>query len=423
MSRAGSPSVRATRAALGFALIARVGCGGSGGEPDAGEPFDTSRYEDKILALYGHPDDLFGHAIAAQGDALIGAPSYDGAVHNGGAAYIYDRFEDGFGLVARLVAPDAADDDNFGYAVARAGASYVVGARYHDHAGLNAGAVYVFERTGDELALSAELLVADAADEDGFGQAVAADGDLVVVGAAGVDGAVADIGAAYVYERRGADWALLARLTASAPVLGQGFGNAVAVDGDRLIVGAPFDDAAGAVAGAVYVFERSGDDFVEAAKLVASGGDDFDYFGASVALRGDRIAVGAWGDSVGGDLAGAAYVYRYADGAWVQAARVTAPQPRAYDNFGNAVAIEADRVVVGAHFDDDNGRNSGTVYVFEPFRRGYALARSLIPEDGLAGDEFGIAVALDGARVFIGSFRDDTDGIGIDSGSVYTYDL
>ena len=205
-----------------------------------------------------------------------------------------------------------------------------------------------------------KLIASDGAASDYFGLAVAIDSDRAVVGAPLADDSGVYAGAAYIYERSGTGvWVETTELLAAAVASADRFGISVAIDGERAVVGAYGDDDSGPDAGAAYVFERSGTgDWVETDKLLAVGGEATDYFGYTVAIDGDRVVVGAFG-------ADAAYVFeRGGTGVWVETDKLVASDGTASDEFGSSVAIEGDRVVVGNDGDDDNGLNSGSAYVY-----------------------------------------------------------
>jgi hypothetical protein len=209
------------------------------------------------------------------------------------------------------MASDAEDADFFGNAVAISGDTVVVGAWYENGAGSYRGAAYVFDRDAggaDAWGEVAKLTASDAEDIDFFGNAVAISGDTVVVGARSEDGAGSDCGAAYVFDRNagGADsWGEVTKLTASDAGDDQLFGYAVTVGGDTVVVGALHS-------GEAYVFDRDAggaDSWGEVAKLMSSDLEDGDFFGNAVAISSDTIVVGAYGEDGAGSDRGAAYVF------------------------------------------------------------------------------------------------------------------
>ena len=148
---------------------------------------------------------------------------------------------------------------------------------------------------------------------------------------------------------------------------------------------------------------RLSDDFEQLAKLIAADAAAGANFGRSVAVDGDTIVIGAPYAGTGG----AVYVFRASDGK--QLAMLTADDGAADDGFGYSVAIDGDTVVIGARFDDDGGLTSGSVYVFRKswFGDTYAQMAKLTASDAAAGDCFGTSVAIDGNTVVVGASGDD----------------
>ena len=272
-----------------------------------------------------------------------------------------------------------------------------------------------------------KLLAADGAADDYFGYSVAVSGDRIVVGAYLDDDSGTSSGSAYLFESDGAGGWSQTKLLAADGAAGRGFGSSVAIAGDRIVVGASGDDDNGSGSGSAYVFEPDGAGGWSQTKLLASdgaGSGDFDIgdrFGSSVAIAGDRVVVGAFGDNDNGRDSGSAYVFE-ADGAggWSET-KLLASDGAVSHFFGESVAIAGDRIVVGAPFADDNGSNSGSAYVFEPDGAGGWSETKLLASDGAASDIFGYSVAISGDRVVIGAPLDDDNGS--DSGSAYVFDI
>ncbi len=378
--------------------------------------------------------DLFGNTVAVHDyRTLVGAYQDDAASSDAGAAYLFERQELGVWTdVIKLTASDGAAADRFGWSVALWEGYALVGACRHDGVADDAGAVYVFEQQGDGTwAEVAKLTPTDATPGDEFGHAVALYGDRALIGALRDTDDTTEIGVVYVFERQSdGTWAEVTQFNASDPALDQA-GRWLALWADRALVGAWLaDDAAATDVGVAYVFERQGDGtWAEVATLTASDGIEGDGFAWSVALWEDRAAVGAYLHDTAGDNAGAVYVFEgQGDGTWEEADKLTATDAAGGDNFGNTIALWADRLVVGAPLDDDDGTSSGGAYVFE---RGtndtWAEANKLTASDGAQGDLFGLAVAAWADFVVVGAQFDDEGGevsnINFNSGSVYVYDL
>jgi len=318
---------------------------------------------------------------------------------------------------AKLLAADGASSDYFGYAVAIDGDTVVVGAYQDGDKGIGSGSAYVFTRTGGTWTQQAKLVPADGAAYDRFGSAVAVDADTIVVGAHQDDDKGSASGSAYVFTRTGGTWTQQAKLVPADGTAGDYFGFAVAVDADTIVVGAYGDDDKGADSGSAYVFTRTGATWTQQAKLTAPDGTANDYFGHAVAVDAGTIVVGAYGDDDKGDYSGSAYVFTRTGGTWTQQAKLVPADGAAYDDFGTAVAINANTIVVGAHKDDDKGTDSGSVYVFVRTGATWAQQAKLTAPDGTAGDWFGRAVAVDGDTIVVGAPYDDDKGD--NSGSVW----
>ena len=385
-------------------------------------------------------DDNFGYSVAVDGDtAVIGVyhdnlPRASGiSFKNAGSAYVFVRQPNsgGWRQVAHLTASDPADDDEFGYSVDVDGDTIVVGARQADHdPGVvgDTGAVYVFTKPdtgwadGNE---TAKLTAYSPVARDEFGISVAVDGETILVGAHQDDHNGTDAGAAYLFTRPYTGWADSPETTKLIPAdgaPGDQFGISVAVDGNTAVIGANKDDDNGDDSGSAYVFTKVSGVWSQRAKLTASDGEAGDEFGISVAVDDDTAVIGANKDDDNGDDSGSAYVFTRPDTGWAggtEAAKLTASDGAADDEFGISVAVDGDTIVVGANKDDHNGDDSGSAYVFVKPDAGWAdgteTAKFTAP-DGAAGDRYGHSVGASGDNVLVGapSFdsTDDSGGIG-----------
>jgi hypothetical protein len=284
---------------------------------------------------------------------------------------------------------------------------------------------------------------------DKFGLSIAASGDVVVVGAPREDsGSLSNgdqsdngleaAGAVYVFRYVDEEWSQEAYLKASNPGLGDGFGGAVALDGDLLVVGADGEASASpgidgdetddtlTGAGAVYVFRRSGAEWLQEAYLKASNPGERDNFGRSVAVSGNRIVVGATGESSDSNTvnsgeaddsaaaAGAAYIFEKTT-VWQQVAYLKASNSDAEDFFGWSVDIEADRVIVGAPYERSNGegpngdqsdnslQEAGAAYVFKPTETGWVQEVYLKPLGTSDHMRFGTSAAMSASLAVVGA--------------------
>ena len=319
-----------------------------------------------LTAADGAAGHEFGMTVAISGGTVVvGAPDHE-ASGTGGRAYVFTRSGTTWTLQQELAAPDGASGDFFGNSVAVSGDTAVVGAYERAAPGTNdtAGAAYVFVRSGSSWSQQgADLVASDHADFDWFGSSVAVSGDTVIVGAYHQ---ATLAGAAYIFVHNGADWVQKAKLTAPAPAKLDEFGLSVAVSGDTALIGA-MGRAVGTLGvrqGAAYVFVRSGSTWSQQSELTADDGALYDYFGQTVALDGDTALVGAPGHAVGSlTSAGAAYVFSRAGGVWTQAPELTMSDAASGDEAGATVALSGATVLIGAPDRAISGNSqAGTAY-------------------------------------------------------------
>ncbi len=165
-------------------------------------------------------------------------------------------------------------------------------------------------------------------------------GDFVVVGAVGDSEGGLLAGAAIVFKRDNATWSQHAKLIASDSESRRFFGISVAIDGDRIAIGAPYIVTQSRRPGKAYIFRREGSSWVEEAILIPSRSHNGDDFGWSVSLDGDRVAVGARRPFVGGIPGGAAYVFRREGTNWVEESVVSAADAGSGDYFGISISLQ-----------------------------------------------------------------------------------
>jgi hypothetical protein len=444
--------------------------------------------------------DQFGASLALSADGntlVIGAPLEDSSttgvtnVSNelapqAGAVYVLIRSGTAWGQQAYVKASNTGIDDNFGFSVALSadGNTLAVGApgedsnatgidgNQGDNTAGNAGAVYIFIRSGIAWTQQAYVKASSTAagDQFGFSVALSSDGSTLAVGAIG---SVSQAGAAYVFTRSGVTWSQQALVTGvnTGPGDQIGFSVALSGDGNTLAVGAPGEDGSSNVingmddngapdSGAAYIFVRSGVAWSQEAYVKASNSQAGDQFGVSVSISsdGNTLAVGAPFEDSGttgttstpNELAtdaGAAYVFTRAAGVWAQQAYVKASNTQTLDRFGSSVALSGDgnALMVGAINEDGNatgiGGNqtnngaleAGAVYAYTRSGTVWTQQAYVKASNTEAGDGFGASVALssNGSTRAIGAQFEDSNATGIngnqgnntfaDAGAVYIY--
>lgn len=313
----------------------------------------------------------------------------------------------------KLTASDGKAGAQFGLAVSLDGDRLIVGAPRDDGAaGEKQGAAYIFRWTGSGWIEEARLTAADGAAGDTFGISVDLDGDTALVGAYRDDSPGADSGSAYIFTRSGSAWMQDAKLTAADGGSGDEFGVAVDLDGDTVLVGAQGDNDLGVDSGSAYIFTRSGLTWTQQAKITAADGTAFQAFGGAVALDGETALVGAQHKNILSPSLGSAYFFTRSDTGWTQQTKLTAADGVAGDQFGVAVALDGDTALVGAWL-------SGAAYIFRRSGSAWEQQAELVGATGAPIGSFGVAVALDGNTALVGASR--SDDLGADSGSAFIF--
>jgi hypothetical protein len=455
-----------------------------------------------LKASNTNTNDQFGYFIAFSGDTLVvGAPQEgsnatgvngdqaNNSAPNSGAVYVFTRTGGVWAQQAYLKASNTNAGDQFGVSVAISGDTLAVGAMFEDSnaTGVNgnqadnsassSGAVYVFTRIAGVWSQQAYLKASNTDAGDNFGVTVALKDDTLAVAAyseasnaTGVNGNEADnsepgSGAVYVFTRTAGVWSQQAYVKPSNS--GGLFGYGVALVGDTLAVGAPFEasaatgvngnqtDTSAPLAGAVYVFTRTAGTWSQQAYLKASNTDAGDRFGHDLQIDGETLAVGARfeASAVGGvnanqsdnsaPNAGAVYIFTRTGGAWSQQAYLKASNAGANKNFSGSITIEGDMLAVGSRLEDSdatgidgnqansNAPDSGAVYLFKRSAGVWTQTHYVKASNANAGDEFGDSIALSGGSLVVAGWFEASNATGVNgnqtdnnapmSGAVYIF--
>lgn len=241
-------------------------------------------------------------------------------------------------------------------------------------------------------------------ERDRFGETLAIDAHTAIVGAGNHDKAGFNAGAVYVLGRDGTYWSEIQLLTADDAAGNDRFGSAAAIDGDNLIIGAPYNDEAGRDAGAAYFFYRSNGEWIFATKVMASDGQPNQRFGDAVSISGNIAVIGAWkanGNEIG---AGAFYIFKRVGTSWIEVEKHSAPDGKKGDKFARSVGISGTTIIAGAESHRTDNTLSGAAYIFQRnIGHEWELQAKLIPQNGANGDRFAASVAISGNHVIIGA--------------------
>lgn len=367
-----------------------------------------------ILSDTQHDQLYFGWDVDLdQNRMLVGAY---GAEESGyllfGNIYFYTFQEGVWNLEEKMESP-LPEPTKYGFSVALSG-DYGISSKGSNISGQSRSA-FILHNTGADWFTPQQLQSGDAY----FGIDVDMHGEYAIVGAMLGNKDNYRPGSAHIYKNNGEDWAKEAVVNPSDQISGQTyFGEAVAINEHFAVVGAyGADDYTGAAY--VYIFQDSS--WVELQKLTASDGGNYFSFGDDVAIYDSTIIIGASRDGEGGSNAGAAYVFEWEDGLFIQKTKLLPNEVSPYDRFGRAVAVFQNKVLIGASRDDSNEENGGAAYLFEKTGNDWILIEKIAPNLFTKEARFGSAVSLSEFHMAIGGYNYSENGIC--SGAVYVQEI
>lgn len=312
-------------------------------------------------------------------------------------------------LAFEVSSPVPEADAQFGYAVDLSGDLGIVGAHLNNTGFADSGAAYIYNVTRNELLYTLANPTPEA--NDLFGQSVAIDGNRAIVGARNNVVSAVTGGSAHIFDTDTGGF--LRTLDNPTPQVGDRFGESVSISGNIAIVGAPEDNTAQTSAGSAYIYQ------VDTGALLWTinnpNPSPIDYFGFSVAIDGDRAIIGAYGEDTGASDAGSAYIYDATTGGLLHT--LNNPQP-SDARFGDSVDISGNLAVVGAFLSDVGASGAGSVYVFNVTSG--EIKHIINNPNPITDDQFGNSVSIDGNKILIGAFRTDVGGQP-DAGVVHVY--
>ena len=309
----------------------------------------------------------FGYDVSMDGGMLVVSSWRDNhAGSYSGSAYIFEYNGSSWVEVQKLTASDATSSQNFGYSASISNNRVIIGASGDDAIDINTGAAYIFEEIGGVWVETQKLTASDAASADNFGVCVSISGDKALIASPYDDDNGSLSGSAYLFEYDGISWNETQKLIASDGASGDYFGWSLSIFGDKAIVGAFYNSGAGSNAGAAYVYESNGGPWIETQKLTASDPATSDFFGRSVTIFADEAIVGATWNQDAGAKTGAAYVFKQNAGIWSETQKILASDASTQSEFGYSVHISPGVAIIGARRETSLGTKAGAAYIFEP---------------------------------------------------------
>ncbi len=373
---------------------------------------------------HGGVHDAFGGVVSAgPNGVVVGALLSDDHGEDWGAAYIFTEPSDGWdfstgpkGHTAKLISPDWYPGHRFGKSISTSGDAIAVGGHNSEYDNYS-GSAYVFTGPFNSLFSRDDAVKLSPPDGEaanrGFGWSVSLTSDAMAVGAPALSGGD---GEAYIFTKPDEGWESTSdavKLTAPDDQWNQYFGRSVSLSESALAVGTTRDYSSGP-AGSVYLFTKpdgtawnSAGDLTDI-ELLAPDSESASLFGRSVAITDDTLVVGM----PRRDGLGAVYVYTKPSSGWASVSapvKLTPPDGKSWDNFGESVAISGDTVVVGAP-GTVNRDIPGAAYVFTKPASGWVStsdAAKLTPEPSYEDDMFGSSVAVEGHAIIVGGQNRD----------------
>jgi hypothetical protein len=358
----------------------------------------------------------FASSVAISGDwAFVGAPDDQISGSNYvGSVLVYENTASGWVQSQKLTASDGQLFSVFGHAIAADANRLVVGAP--DYLGSTSGAAYVFEYNGAQWVETQKLAQGTGWGDDWFGWSVDIDGDRIAVGSMyshypGLSWTRSHAGAAWVFDHNGSQWNLTQEISASDKEFYDLFGAAIALDGDRLLVGArgEGEDVGGGVIegymGAAYVYEWTAGAWSETQKLTAPVREEMAWFGNALDLNGNHMLIGSPGKNGGGIYgSGEVYSYRFSGGSWLYTATMESPKKNSTSTYGHSISMENDYAVIAAGGHDFVGNETGAVHPWRRYGNTWLPEPAINPGTLHNWDMFAQAVDLDGTTMINGAY-------------------
>lgn len=367
----------------------------------------------------------YGWALAMDETWLIvGSPhSETTAGKDAGKVIIYEKENGSWVEFQTLIDDEGNAFQNFGFSVGLSNGVLVVGAIGTFQEGPFSGQAMVYEYDGTTWNLITRIAASDAAPGAHFGHSVTTNGNIVAVSAIKADGNEEKSGAVYTYQKSGNDWSFQAKLIANDGATNDNFGYDIDMNGNgRLVVGAPNQGDLFVKSGAAYVFEPNESGYEESEQLKVLLRSEKDYMGTSVAISNNDIVVGAYlADGIENN-AGLVYFFRLEDESWNMKQAIFNPSGKLNDYFGRNVDISPFRLIIGSpKINNGDDLDAGQSFYFEKEGQEWVLKQALSEPSPAANNYMGSAVAITDFDLATGSRLND--GLQNDGGAVYTSGL
>ena len=386
---------------------------------------------ERLTAADANRADAFGWSVSISGNTLavgtIQVDDPDG--QNAGAVYVFARTGGTWTQLQVIPNPNPARNHYFGQVVLLVDDELFVGVPEDTISGVSrAGSVYVYTRDGDTFTQTQHLTMTEPLESARFGSSLASDGQTLVVGIP--RGGESHEGLAYVFERSEDsdlwDPDPTQTLTPSDWIAGNNFGVAIGFSGDWLVIGANGDSHDAILgAGSAYVFRRIDDSWVEHQKLTADDDDWYDGFGYPIAISGESVVISAGGnDHPDQDDAGSVYVFTESNGTWTEEALLFSQEPTDGTGWGRALALSGDTALVGFPTVENPGYPyAGCVDVLARTGGSWSHFQRVFSTEPASSGSFGYSTSVSGSDLLVGAPAEDAPENVWDAGAVYVMQL
>ena len=376
--------------------------------------------EIKIYPTDGSEDDRFGQSVLITDDWIfIGANrDYTNNI-NSGSVYIYNYDQNmNIVLFEKIIPSDYSSDQFFGKSLSYNNDWLAVSSIYDEDNGIKSGAVYIYHFNGESFIEHSKITAFDGSSFDRFGYSIDIYSNKLIVGSIYDDDRGENSGAAYLYEYQNDNWDLIDKICPEHLSSMDLFGYSVSMNDSYLAVSSPQSSLENSQAGAVDIFSLEDYNFLEFNTIIPEDLGQYNQFGKSLEMDSTLLAIGSIYDDENSINAGSVYIYRLIDGSWVFNDKIFASDGIANDNFGLSLSLNNNWISIGS-IDDDNGIDSGSLYLFESENGIFIEKAKLSSSDGNPYDEFSSSLSLKSDFLVVGAKFDDDNGN--NSGSAYFY--
>ena len=374
--------------------------------------------ESKIVASDGQTDDRFGkNVVTTDNWVIVSANRDDDNGLNSGSVYAYyidnDNFEE-----YKIQPLDGTSDDYFGKSISIDNNWLAVGSVYDDENGIKSGSCYVFYFNGLNWIQHSKIIPSDGSPYDRFGYTVDIKNDILIVSAVYDDDFGNDSGSVYIYRKINNVWEFEQKIFSPDIEEEDLFGLSLSIHDDIILASSVYDDDFGDNSGSVNSFVYTNSGWVHSQKILPSDGNEFDLFGNSIDQSDNILAIGSFYSDSDFNNSGSVYIYTKNDNFFEFSLKIQAYDASLNDKFGQMVTVYENWVAVGS-LNNDNGINSGSIYIYNILNEEINASQKITASDGNEYDEYSISASLNNHKLVVGAHFDDD--LGDDSGSIYLY--